>query len=717
MTKSTTFNYDSTGTSPCASIKMLPHPRPYRRHSPIPLSQSLHASRAVISAVLATRARAGDDFLALARASPHAFDLHSTIRIAPLPRLNVPPHPHTPHDATYFSTLYRSALRPLPTVFDAETPPSVSIHDYVERIVTYGCVSNVVFLSAMMLVDRLSNTTPSMILTTYNIHRVFIAAFVIATKFHEDSYFANTFFSTLAGVPTSEINALEMAMLKMLNFRAAVSVEQLEDAECVLMSEAFDSSWGLTVYQTLRQENIASLDLAVAASTTWNTYEKVQDTTGTTSMKLVSGPDVLQLPPLHFPDNQLHPAIQALALVQAEVDFPNVDLLAEIDPEPGLVPLYSDTALSRFRRLRALAMGNVVDTMLPALERRGCQFEWSATHDRGPAYNTDWSYRASEWQPQQPDWSKPEPSRDWHRPEWTNTINWQPPATTWQTQDSKWLPNDTWAPHAQSEWQRPTEWPKAEWVQRPTAEWSHNNTAWPNQTTHWSPRRDVTWAQQSDWVASSTADWTQQGKGDWAAQSKNEWTRPTQPKSDWVVQAKNEWAAHTKSEWTHAKGEWTAQARNDWNMQQPGSEWSKQSSVNWAATKNTDWATQSAGEQSVPMNTDWPQQNNADWSVDRGNSWAYQPKGECVNEARSSWLQEHRSCWEQESQSSKIEHHVHQASSDVAMCNAAAPALGSMSLNIPRDHFSNAKGVATMCDKPYTDNVPFSFFENFGQYV
>jgi hypothetical protein len=103
--------------------------------------------------------------------------------------------------------------------------PSVTLCRYVcERFARRTHASAEVYLLAAIFVDRIARAgLPTM---PNNVHRLFAACFVVAVKLQDDRYYSNRFYSRVAGVPLEELNALELAALRILNFSLFVSQEE-----------------------------------------------------------------------------------------------------------------------------------------------------------------------------------------------------------------------------------------------------------------------------------------------------------------------------------------------------------------------------------------------------------------------------------------------------------------------------------------------------------
>ena len=117
-------------------------------------------------------------------------------------------------------------LRNVLTKFDANRKPAISILHYLERIAKYAPCSSQCFILALIYIDRIvdgkrrrrSSSSAGIVLTSLNVHRLFITAVLIAAKYFDDKYYKNQFYARVGGVPNDELNALELEFLFLLDF-------------------------------------------------------------------------------------------------------------------------------------------------------------------------------------------------------------------------------------------------------------------------------------------------------------------------------------------------------------------------------------------------------------------------------------------------------------------------------------------------------------------
>lgn len=110
-------------------------------------------------------------------------------------------------------------------LFSAGEKPEISLADYLARIVQYAPINDEILVVAVIYVDRMATQCQAPILNPFNVHRLFLASLLVAIKFYSDTFYSNSYFASVGGIPTGELNALERLLLKTLNFELVVSSE------------------------------------------------------------------------------------------------------------------------------------------------------------------------------------------------------------------------------------------------------------------------------------------------------------------------------------------------------------------------------------------------------------------------------------------------------------------------------------------------------------
>ncbi|KAF5829684.1 cyclin-domain-containing protein [Dunaliella salina] len=120
----------------------------------------------------------------------------------------------------------RDALAAKPP-FEGNSIPSISLKDYAIRIWNYTKVSPLCMLVAYTYVDFLFARKRCHI-TRLTSHRLLLTAVLLAAKCYEDTIYNNIYFAKVGGITSAELNMLEVEMLKLLDFRLLVDVEDLQ---------------------------------------------------------------------------------------------------------------------------------------------------------------------------------------------------------------------------------------------------------------------------------------------------------------------------------------------------------------------------------------------------------------------------------------------------------------------------------------------------------
>ena len=124
--------------------------------------------------------------------------------------------------------------------FTCENIPSISIKDYFLRLSKHAKVNESTIILILIYIDRICNMN-HFILTYYNIHKLILAAFVLAIKYNEDNYYSMVYYSKIGGVPVAELNKLEFEYLILIGFSLFVHTQLFEKYYNDLMSLKDDS--------------------------------------------------------------------------------------------------------------------------------------------------------------------------------------------------------------------------------------------------------------------------------------------------------------------------------------------------------------------------------------------------------------------------------------------------------------------------------------------
>jgi len=115
------------------------------------------------------------------------------------------------------------------TPFHSSTPPAISVKSYLEdRILKYAGCSEETFILALIYMDQVVQFNPDFVICSLNVHRLLITSIMLASKFFDDVYYNNAYYARVGGISNTEVNSLEMEMLRMISFSLFVEPEAYE---------------------------------------------------------------------------------------------------------------------------------------------------------------------------------------------------------------------------------------------------------------------------------------------------------------------------------------------------------------------------------------------------------------------------------------------------------------------------------------------------------
>ena len=119
--------------------------------------------------------------------------------------------------------------------FKNKSIPSISIKNYLIRLSKHAKVNESTIILILIYIDRICNMN-HFTLTYYNIHKLILAAFILAIKYNEEYYYHMIYYSKMGGVSLSELNYLESEYLKLVDYKLYVDTKLYDKYYNDLMS-------------------------------------------------------------------------------------------------------------------------------------------------------------------------------------------------------------------------------------------------------------------------------------------------------------------------------------------------------------------------------------------------------------------------------------------------------------------------------------------------
>ena len=114
-------------------------------------------------------------------------------------------------------------------------PPSISLIDYLRRILYYIKLDISTVIIAMIYIDRICKER--VFLNEFNIHRIMVIAIYIAYTYNEDIIFDNNYLSLVSGMNKSEIVTLEEDFLDLIDFNLFVNDEEYKQYKICILND------------------------------------------------------------------------------------------------------------------------------------------------------------------------------------------------------------------------------------------------------------------------------------------------------------------------------------------------------------------------------------------------------------------------------------------------------------------------------------------------
>jgi len=118
--------------------------------------------------------------------------------------------------------------------------PSRILTDYIKHLRSqFGC-SDECFVMALVYLDRIANIDPQVTVSNLAGRHMLAVAVMLAAKFHDEVYFANSYYANMCGLRVSDANALEARLLQMLDWKVCVSLDEYELYYSLVVTSSHD---------------------------------------------------------------------------------------------------------------------------------------------------------------------------------------------------------------------------------------------------------------------------------------------------------------------------------------------------------------------------------------------------------------------------------------------------------------------------------------------
>lgn len=110
------------------------------------------------------------------------------------------------------SSLYHSPEDPslISFKFLTQQPAALSFTEYAQKLVDETACGAEVLVYVVAWIRGLKEKRPDLDISQWTIHRLFLAALVVAIKYASDFYWSNAEYASIGGISLRELNKLEL---------------------------------------------------------------------------------------------------------------------------------------------------------------------------------------------------------------------------------------------------------------------------------------------------------------------------------------------------------------------------------------------------------------------------------------------------------------------------------------------------------------------------
>jgi len=115
------------------------------------------------------------------------------------------------------------------TRFHSRSSPSITILDYLKRIVKFTNVEKSCLLIILFNIDQICTRMPLFTLSSLTCHRFIITSITVSSKGLCDAFCPNNLYAKVGGISVTELNVLEREFLAMIDWRLMCTREILQE--------------------------------------------------------------------------------------------------------------------------------------------------------------------------------------------------------------------------------------------------------------------------------------------------------------------------------------------------------------------------------------------------------------------------------------------------------------------------------------------------------
>lgn len=121
-------------------------------------------------------------------------------------------------------------------LFCLESIPSISLSDYLIRIISYTNIETSTLISSLVYIDRFCSNGCIKI-SYYNIHTILFISLYLSIKYNEDNLYEDVYYAKVAGLPLSEVTRLSLVFMAIIDYKLYINNEEYKTYENYIIGD------------------------------------------------------------------------------------------------------------------------------------------------------------------------------------------------------------------------------------------------------------------------------------------------------------------------------------------------------------------------------------------------------------------------------------------------------------------------------------------------
>ena len=125
-------------------------------------------------------------------------------------------------------------------LFSLDSIPSISLRDYLNRIISYTNIESSTLISSLIYIVRFYSNGCIKI-SHYNIHTILFISLYLAIKYNEDTLYDDVYYARVAGLHLSEVTLLSLVFMTIIGYKLYIDNEEYKIYENYIIGDYLEN--------------------------------------------------------------------------------------------------------------------------------------------------------------------------------------------------------------------------------------------------------------------------------------------------------------------------------------------------------------------------------------------------------------------------------------------------------------------------------------------